>query len=406
VSKRPPVIQGGFVDWMHDITEGKRPLPTSDCSRHHYVAQFQLAKFKGKGRLWQLDKEDGTCEVVTPKKAAWRSNLYTVESTTGEHNGVIEGFYAVAEGFAAPALKRFLADPANLSDRDRGDLAFLVAIQEQRTPGFLAEQKETITHAGITFLATQLASLKGPKGKRRKAQEAYEALTVGGVRIIPPDQEVLRLSFTMLAESSQIVNFLPWTLLTATEGMFICSDRPLTMYDQDPPYPFSAPAWASSPVVESTLPLSRDKCLRISPRQHQRIAVQQTVKQVERINRRTYGSATRYVYGPSAEVLEDLYALAQAEPDAIPVPVRKSMVLFEDIETADPLVGDANVARGWPRHVEDPKGSGRMLSYEVLDSEEAARRSVAPRPDATLEGFKAGDMRERRRQGAAAQGRR
>ncbi len=385
---------------MHEVEEGKRPLPTSDSSRHHYVAQFQLAKFKGKGRLFQLDKEDGTCEVVTPKRAAWSSNLYTVESTTGEHDGVIEGFYAVGEGFAAPALKRFLADPANLSDRDRGDLAFLVAIQEQRTPGFLAEQKETITHAGITFLATQLASMKGSKGKRRKAQEAYEALTGGGVRIIPPDQEVLRLSFTMLAESSQIVNFLPWTLLTATEGAFICSDRPLTMYDQIPPYPFSAPAWMSSPVVEATLPLSRNACLRISPRQRERIAIKPTAKQVERINRRTYGSATRFVYGPSAEVLDDLYALAQAEPDAIPVPVRKSMVLFEDIETADPKVGDEHVARGWPRYVGDPGGSGRMLSYEVLDSEEAARRSVAPRPNVTLQAFKAGDMRVRRREGA------
>ncbi len=388
------------MDWMHEITEGKRPLPTSDSSRHHYVARFQLAKFKGKGRLYQLDKEDGSCEVVTPKEAAWSSNLYTVESTTGEHDGVIEGFYARAEDFAAPAVKRFLADPANLSDRDRGDLAFLVAIQEQRTPGFLAEQKETITHAGITFFATQLASMQGSKAKRRKAQEAYEALTSGGVRIIPPDQEVLRLSHQMLAESSQIVNFLPWTLLKATEGFFVCSDRPLTMHDPTPPYPFSAPAWMSSEMVEATLPLSRDACLRISPRQHQRIAVQPTAKQVERINRRTYGAATRYVYGPSAEVLEDLYALAQTEPDAIPKPIRKSMVLFEDPETADPKVGDENVARGWPRYVEDPEGSGRMLSYEVLDSEEAARRSVAPRPDATLEGFKAGDLRVRRQQTA------
>jgi hypothetical protein len=390
---------------MHEITEGKRPLPTSNASRHHYVAQFQLAKFTGKGRLHQLNKEDGTCKLVTPKEAAWSSNLYTVESTTGEHDGVIEGFYAVAEGFAAPALKRFLADPANLSDRDRGDIAFLIAIQEQRVPGFLAEQKETITHAGIAFFATQLASMQGSKAKRRKAQEAYEALTGGGVRIIPPDQEVLRLSHQMLAESSQIVNFLPWTLLTATEGFFICSDRPLTMHDPTPPYPFSAPAWMSSEMVEATLPLSRDKCLRISPRQHKRIAVQPTAKQVDRINRRTYGAATHYVYGPSAEVLEDLYALAQVEPDAIPKPIRKSMVLFEDIETADPKVGDENVARGWPRYVEDPEGSGRLLSYEVLDSEEAARRSVAPRPDATLEGIKAGDMRVRRREGTAQRGR-
>jgi len=33
-------------------------------------------------------------------------------------------------------------------------------------------------------------------------------------------------------------------------------------------------------------------------------------------------------------VLEDLNALAQAEPDAIPEPIRKTMVLFEDPETA------------------------------------------------------------------------
>jgi len=78
VSGRPPPIQGGFVDWMHDVTDGRRPLPTSDSSRHHYVAQFQLAKFKGKGRLHQLDKEDGACEVVTPKKAAWSSKVCCV----------------------------------------------------------------------------------------------------------------------------------------------------------------------------------------------------------------------------------------------------------------------------------------------------------------------------------------
>jgi hypothetical protein len=381
---------------MQELAEGKRPFPTSDAKRHHYVAQFQLTKFKGKGRLYQLDKEDGTCEVVTPKKAAWSSNLYTVESTTGEHDGIVEGFFAVAEGFAAPALKRFLADPVAVSDRDRGDLAFLVAIQEQRVPGHLAEQKEAVTHAGITWAATQLANTKGSKGKKRKGLEAYEALTDGRVTIKPPDQEVLTLSLNMLAEMSQFVNALPWTVLQATDGMFICSDRPLTMHDPTPRYPFSAPGWMSSPMVEATMPLGRSACLRISPRQRERIAVQQTAKQVDRINRRTYGFATRYVYGPSAEVLEDLHELAQADPEAIPKPIKKHMVMFEDPKTADPKIADENAARGWPRYVEDPEGSGRMLSYEVLDSEEAARRAVAPRPDATLSGIELGDRRSGR----------
>jgi len=327
----------------------------------------------------------------SPQKAAWSSNLYTVESTTGEHDGIVEGFFSVAEGFAAPTLKKFLADPSALSDRDRGDLAFLVAIQEQRVPGFLAEQKQVITHAGITYLATQLANMEGPRGKKRKAMEAYEALTDGRVRIEPPDQEVLTHSLNMLAEVSQLVNALPWTLLQATEGAFICADRPLTMYDPTPRYPFAAPGWDSSPMVEATMPLSRNSCLRIGPSQRERISVKPTTKQVDRINRRTYGFATRFVYGPSAEILEDLHALAQRDPDLIPKPIKKQVVMFEDPDTADPKIADENAARGWPRYVPDPQGSGRMLSYEILDSEEAARRSVAPMPDATLSRIEFGD---------------
>lgn len=233
--------------------------------------------------------------------------------------------------------------------------------------------------------------MEGPKGKKRQALEAYEALTDGSMRIEPPDQEVLTLLLNMLAETSQLVNVLPWTLLQATEGAFICSDRPLTMYDPTPPYPWCAPGWLSSPMVEATMPLSRGSCLRISPGQHQRFAVRQTAKQVDRINRRTYGFATRFVYGPTAEVIEDLHELAQRDPDSIPKQIKKRLVMFEDPDTADPKIADENAARGWDRYIADPEGSGRMLSYEVLDSEEAARRSVAPRHDATLSGIKVGD---------------
>lgn len=93
------------------------------------------------------------------------------------------------------------------------------------------------------------------------------------------------------------------------------------------------------------MPLSRGSCLRISPGQHQRIAVRQTAKQVDRINRRTYGFATRFVYGPTAEVLEDLHELAQRDPDSIPKPIKKRIVMFEDPDTADPKIADENAAR-------------------------------------------------------------
>jgi hypothetical protein len=88
-------------------------------------------------------------------------------------------------------------------------------------------------------------------------------------------------------------------------------------------------------MVEATMPLSRSTCLRISPGQHQRYAVRQTAKQVDRLNRRTYGFATRFVYGPTAEALENLHELAQRDPDSIPKPIKKRMVMLEDPDTAD-----------------------------------------------------------------------
>lgn len=61
-------------------------------------------------------------------------------------------------------------------------------------------------------------------------------------------------------------SLLPWTVLKAKPPYrFVCSDRPLTMHDPTPPHSWSALAWESSPLVESTLPGGRDLCLRIGP---------------------------------------------------------------------------------------------------------------------------------------------
>ncbi|HMH47684.1 MAG TPA: DUF4238 domain-containing protein, partial [Solirubrobacteraceae bacterium] len=124
-----PKIEGRFVDWMQSFEEGKEPFPNCDGERHHYVPQFLLKRFRGGGKLYQLDKETGVCEETTPNEAAWQKDLYKVESTTGSHDGIVEGFFSLAETYGALALDALVGRPEELSNRDRGDLAFLVAIQ-------------------------------------------------------------------------------------------------------------------------------------------------------------------------------------------------------------------------------------------------------------------------------------
>ncbi|MFI4984904.1 MAG: DUF4238 domain-containing protein [Solirubrobacterales bacterium] len=377
-------LPGPFADWIRALAEGKKELPNCEGDRHHYVPEFVLKRFRGPGRtLSQLDKETGDCTEVRPKDAAWETNLYTVESTSGQHDGVIEGFFSVAENFAAESLNRLLKTPAKFTDEDRGNLAFLLTIQEQRAPGYLEEWEENLALMGTVWATVELANVAGSKAAKRRARDAAKAITDGRVNLKPTKENALTTALMGFGTTVGPAYLLPWTVLRARDGVFVCSDRPLTMRDPAPPHKFSAGAWMSSPFAYATMPLSSTACLRVSPRDGQRFTERQTVTQVDHINLRTYGWATRYVYGSSTVALEALHARARADPQAVPVPRRKRMVLLEDLETADPAVAERNAAKGWDRHVvkHEDDGSFRLMSYEVIESIKDARRAVAPREE-------------------------
>jgi NAD-dependent dihydropyrimidine dehydrogenase PreA subunit len=375
-------IPGPFAEWVRSVASGERSIPNAEGERHHYTPQFVLKKFQGPARkLFQLDKRDGSCVEVKPKDAAWAPNLYAVETDDGQHDGIIEGFISVAENFAAPSLGRLLNAPASFTDEDRGNLAFLLAIQEQRAPGWLVEFEERIAQAGTMWATVELANRPGAKGMKRRAREAAAALTSGAVTIKPTRGNVLGMTLMGLSATVGPAYGLPWTLYRAREGAFITSDRPLTMHDPNPPHKFSGAAWMSSDFATVTMPLSSKACLRTCPSDPHRFAERYTSRQVERINLRTYGWATRYVYGRSAELLEDLHARAVTDPGAVPAPTKKRHVILEDLSTADPAVAERNRARGWDPYlsIREEDGSHRVVSYEVIDSDEDARRVVSPR---------------------------
>jgi Protein of unknown function (DUF4238) len=375
-------IPGPFAEWLSAVMRGDKSVPNCDGQRHHYTPEFMLKKFRGAGRkLFQLDKTDGSCEEIKPKDAAWEENLYAVESITGDHDGIIEGFFSVAENFAASSLSLLLTTPARLTESDRGNLAFLLAIQEQRAPGWLEEFDQRLAQAGTVWAAVELANLDGPKGKKRRAREAAKALTDGRVTISPTRENLLTTALLGLASTVGPAYRLPWTVLRAREGAFVTSDRPLTVHDPAPPHKFSGAAWMSSQMAVTTMPLSSTACLRICPSDRSRFTQRDTTKQVDRINLRTYGWATRYVYGPSVKILEELHVRALAHPERVPSPAKKRLIMLEDIETADPATAESNAARGWDRYlqVREVDGSYRLVSYEVIDSIDDARRTVAPR---------------------------
>lgn len=210
-------------------------------------------------------------------------------------------------------------------------------------------------------------------------------MVAGRITLVPSKEALLEMTLNGLAFTASTIFDLPWTLLRANDDAqrFVSSDRPLTMFDPAPPHKWSAPAWLSSDHVAAALPLSSGACLRISPRDRPGLQVRWTSKQVERINRFTYGWATRYVYAGSRAQLEGLKDWAATARAELPAPIPKRMVFLEDLETADPAVADANQARGWDRYldVRQDDGTVRLMSYEVIDSVEDAMKAVAPREE-------------------------
>jgi hypothetical protein len=392
---------------MAAVARGEKPLSNSSGSRHHFVPEFLLRKFRGRGaegrHLFVLDKSNGAIEESTPKEAGWQERLYDIDSIDGKHDGLIEGLFGLAENFASGSLKTLLSTNADqdLADDDRGNLAFLIAAQEQRVPGALDELRLNMAIAGSSFAAVDLANLDGSASMRRMGKEAYEAFVGGRVTLQPSPDAVLEMALNATAHCARLIYQLPWTLLRARPGAgsFVCSDRPLTMFDFTPPHKFSAPGWLSSENVAAMLPLGTSACLRISPRDRRQFAVRDTTRQVDRANRFTYGFANRFVYGPTRKVLEDLYARATAEVDAFPRPIPKRLVLLEDLSTADPAVADANQAKGWDRYlaVSQDDGTERLVSYEVIDSFEDAMGAISPRNPglslASLESIAPPDLR-------------
>lgn len=376
-------MEPSLVRHLKAVALGEKPFPTSDARRHHFVPQFLLRGFCASegpetGHLYRLDKTSGEIEPVTTRMAAWSEDLYRIEAEGPDLDaGSVEGFFGVIEDHAARSLRRFLAQPQQLTSGDRLNLSYLIALQDMRVPAMLRSLEERLSE-----MATMHAAIELSKKRTRRAKQSYDEIVRDGSLFVSPSQEGLLLTILEYLDTiAQLVDRLPWTLLVSTSEGFVTSDRPLTRHDPRPGLPWQGLGWLSSPTVASTVPLSSGACLRLSAADHRWITVRETTKQIDRINLRAYGWATQHLFAASRQTLERLHDVAQSHPELVPRAVKQTNVLVEDPETADPAVAARNVERGWPAYIDLPQedGSYRRMSYEVIENLDDARAAIRPR---------------------------
>jgi Protein of unknown function (DUF4238) len=401
-------------------------LDKNQAKRHHYVPQLLLRGFSqphhGKAHIFQMERKTPRApDRVGIRHAAVRSGLYAVPDEDGDMSNRNEGYLALVEDYAGPALRHLLDDPASLSPGERATIATFVALQTMRTPA-AAKQMVTVANAAFRMAVTEFNS------DRRAFAESYRAAHGDDVS----DEEVEQVRQEMIAqvrdgrlrvggeaaalttglvESIERVPMLfefDWTLLYAPGGGFITSDRGFAIHDPTPPFPWSWQAISSSENTETTVPLSDTACLVMRP---QSMGGSLTVRdasahEVESINLRTYGWADDYVFGKTQQTLVAVrLASRRRAADVIrPKPFAEVVLIAADPE--DNTLVEMNLRkRGYPPRLQD---QGRVFDYIVIPSdkphpdlwtlaeevaERRARKRLGVRPDEPLEGRIASELR-------------
>ncbi len=221
----------------------------TEARRHHYVPQFLLRSFShnhgGKPHVFQMETSGRRAPYrVGLRSAAVREGLYTLVDENGEASNRHEGWLAVIEGKAAPALQHLLGDPDALTVADRMTVAFFIATQWMRTP-LAAQQVMVIANVAFRTAASEQFS------DRRARQECIAQVRGGRVQVAVRGGGAFAQALWFAVEQVPMLFAFDWILLRGPGGL-ITSDRGIAIHDPAPAHPWSSQGFLSSPRVEVT----------------------------------------------------------------------------------------------------------------------------------------------------------
>lgn len=387
-------------------------LDKNTAKRHHFLSQFLLRgfahRFKGTDCMFQMETQTRKApRRVQVRAAASRHRYYAAPDENGELSNRNEGYLALVESHAAPALRHLLDDPLTVTPGERATIAFFIALQTMRTPA--AEQlMTTVANAAFQSAASELYSdRKGFAERHREhfqdgaTDDEIEAFRQESLTQIRDGR--LRLSGRAAALSTGLVHAIDnvpmliefdWTLLRASAGGFITSDRGFAIHDPAPPFPWSFQALLSSEQTETTVPLSDNACLLMRPLPMGcRLTVRDaSPREVETINLRTFGWAGEHVYGRTQDTLVAVRTATRRRAADVIRPRPFCQVALLELDPGDGSLADANLRRGWPPQLQNPQGE--LRDYIVIPCDK-------PHPELRRRADELSELRARKRGGAS-----
>lgn len=214
--------------------------PVGENRRHHLVPEHHLRRFADdRGRVVVVDRRDiGKSFTTSVKRATVERDFYAVERD-GERRQDVEKLLAQLEGEGAGALRRMLEGAFPPDDDDRARIAVFLGAQWMRGRDMREAVNLVTGHMAVSrVMSTTRAGLqkffREEKQKELTDQEADEVIAFAAdpsryTIEVHPHQHI-RQMLEMIPGLANLACARIWQLLVATEGAFLTSDVPVTLW--------------------------------------------------------------------------------------------------------------------------------------------------------------------------------
>ena len=307
---------------LRDIGAGLMPPPTSTARRHHYVPQLLLRGFESHTKpkhIWYLDKASGRSRQVPISSAGFEPRLYAAKSDDGAYDNRIEGFLSLVEGYAAPALAGLLNGTLT---SESVALPCLLGLQLMRTPpvlgsiGLLAQelgQAELEALLGdpdafARFLSRRYGEQLAPSDVESRRQSHLQALKQGvRIHLANKHEVALNQMVDSVLEAAFAMAHADWYVLYSDSRPFVLNDCGYARID----------VVDGLPTTGIAFPVRSHACLLVAAptSDDMRIfRVRCDPRELTKLNLRTYGWATEFIFGHSQEAVTSVRAAARRDP--------------------------------------------------------------------------------------------
>jgi hypothetical protein len=303
-----------------------------------------------------------------------------VTSKEEEQSDAVEGWLSVVESYAGPALRRLVETQAAPDKADRFTIAFYVALLGARTPHALQGAQAMSSmfldlHWGVWSHDSEwFAKLCRDAGVGESAEQIEELRqrmkAPGSVSYADPRSEAFRTAISTAGHVAGLGMAMHWTL-RLSETPLVVGDHPVTHYHRERPrFPWTEPTWVSTPTSVTTVPLTTHVALELTPGPRKFDVAELDRDEAALLNLRSYGWASRFVFGESQEALDELRHAAEQDPSAVPRASRLHQVVLAP-DAGFRLHEEDEHPADWPSRVWVPNQRGEMelCRYRVVSGD-------------------------------------